>query len=71
MSEQEIIDKLNKLLPQMSQQEKIGAIFQTSSQLMEYDEGEIEKEFNFLCSELVDDSNIIYALQILAESLVK
>ncbi len=69
MDEKSIVDRLNKLLPEMNQQEKLDAIWQITGELLEEDGSDVEVEFLNTYAELDDDSNRIYVIQSLANNL--
>lgn len=71
MNDDNKIDKLNELLPQLSQEEKIGAIYQISWQLAEDIPTDNEDDFVETCFELDSDKNRVDAIQALANSLKK
>ena len=69
MDEKSIVDRLNKLLPEMNKQEKLDAIWQITGELLEEDGSDVEVEFLNTYAELDDDSNRIYVIQSLANNL--
>ncbi len=71
MDEKSIVDRLNKLLPEMNQQEKLDAILQITGELLEEDGSDVEVEFLNTYAELDDDSNRISVIQSLANNLEK
>ena len=71
MNDDTKIDKLNELLPQLSQQEILSSIWYTSYELMKGSQTKKEAEFANIFAELDDYSNRISVIQALANSLEK
>ncbi len=71
MNEDDRINKLNELLPQLSQQEKLSVIWYASYELMKGTQTEKEAEFADIFAELDDYGNRISVIQSLANSLEK
>jgi hypothetical protein len=71
MDKEDKIIRLNELLPQLSQQEKIGAIYQISWELSEDISTDKEDEFVETCFSLKDEQVRIDAIKLLSSDLVK
>jgi hypothetical protein len=77
MDDEKSIERLNELLPQLNQQDKLDVICRitdsllATSDLLEEECSNAQIEFLDICSDMEDDSNQISVIQTLANSLVK
>ena len=71
MANEENIERLNELLPQLNQQDKLEAIHEIAGVLSKNGGSDTQIEFVDICFEMEGDSSQISVIQALANSLVK